>query len=183
MSAARFEYFATEADHERFFSKIDEAFGLKVAETQFDKTVGPRVFEGFIGFLDFIRRDADPVEKQCIYYGCVDPQSLQPMDNIYSDHLASFDLILNPDVLTLSYGEQIDQKRLLISQIARSHEATEAKKLLSRIKRLAKALDDDARSTKTWEFVFPGALSFLNDGGRLVRTPEAPPLYDAQIAG
>ncbi len=183
MSADRIEYFATDEDHRRFFSNIDEIYELKIVETSFDKRAGPRVFAGLISFLDFLHRDANLIEKKSIYYGCFDPQNLRPMDNIYSDHLASFNLINNPDVLTFNYGEQIDQNRLLISQIARSNEATEAKKLLSRIKRIAKAVNGKAGVTGTGEFVFPSALSFANQGGRLVRTPDAPPLYDAQIAG
>lgn len=183
MRTDRFEYFATEADHERFFSKIDKTFGLKVVETGFDRKAGPRVFEGLVDFLDFIRRDADPIERKCIYYCCAEPRKLRPTENIYSDHLASFNLIDNPDVLTFNYGEKIDQDRLVISILGRSQESIEAKKLLSRIKRMAKALGSDASATLTGDFVFPGALSFVTEGGRLVRTPDAPPIYDARIAG
>ncbi len=182
MRSNQFEYFATHEDQLDFWSKIDADYDLKIVETVFDKGNGPKVFEGLVRFLDFMRKDADFVARRGLYYGTFDPQKLQSTSNRFSDKLASFDLIRNPDVLTFNYGDRLDDKRLLISQIGCSKESLEAKKLLLQIKKAAKAVVGEAGVTVTGEFVFGSAAAFAKDGGRLVRTPDSPPLYDAQIA-
>ncbi|RXZ64986.1 hypothetical protein [Pelagerythrobacter rhizovicinus] len=182
MRSDRFEYFAADEEHGEFFSQIDSEYGFKIVERCFDREKGPRVFGGLVRFLNFLREESDLIAKRSIYYASFDPAKLQSRDIVGSDRLAEFNLIQNPDVLTFNCGEQLDHKRLLLSQIGRSKESTEAAKILSRIKKIAKSIGNGAGLTTTGEFVFPSALSFAREGGRLVRTADAPPTYDARIA-
>jgi hypothetical protein len=182
MRSDRFEYFATAEDQQVFFSKVDAEYDLKIVETSFERKRGPKIFGGLVSFLSFMREDADPRARRGLYYGCFDPQKLQSTSNSYSAEFASFDLVKNPDVLTFNYGEQLNDRRLLLSQIGRSKESAASRKILSRIKKIAKLTSDVAGMTITGEFVFPSALNFAREGGRLVRTPDSPSAYDVQIA-
>lgn len=181
MRSDRFEYFATEEDHAAFFSKIDSEFDLKIVERCYDKGRGPLVFEGLLNFLGFLNSEADRVARRSIFYACFNPSKLKARDIVGSDKLSEFNLVENPDVLAFGFGEQLDHERILLSQIGRSKDSMETKELLSRLKRIAKSIDGETAVTVTGEHVFPCALSFADRGGRLVRTPDAPSAFDAQI--
>jgi len=107
---------------------------------------------------------------------------LQSRDVVGSNGLAEFDLVKNPDVLTFTYGEQLDHDRLLLSQIGRSKASKEAARLLSKVKQLAKGICGETSLTTTGELVLPNALTFADRGGRLVRTPDSPPAFDSIIS-
>lgn len=182
MRPDRFEYFATYKDQEAFFAKIDSFCNLKIVERCFDKDRGPRIFEGLIGFLHFLHGRPEASARRSMYYASTNPGRLQSRNISGSDRLAEFDLMQNPDVLTLICGEQLDHERLLLSQIGRSKASREATKLLSGIKQLAKGVDGKTAVTVTGELLLPNAFTFADKGGRLVRTPDAPPSFDARIA-
>lgn len=181
MQADRLEYFGTDQDQLDFFSKIDTILGLKIVESSFKKEIGPKIFDSLVKFLDFMRKDASLLERQEIYYGINDYRKLHVTNNIYSEKFASFDLIKNPNVMIFNYGWRLDDRRLLVSQIARSRESTEAKKLLSSIKKIAKELEGGTKVTVSRELVFQHALIFAKEGGRLVKNPESPQIYDSVV--
>lgn len=181
MRSDRFEYFATDQDQEAFFSKIDSVYKFDVVERCFDKVKGPTVFEGLMCFLDFMRGRSNLLARRSTYYASLNSGELLSRDIVGSDRLAEFDLLQNPHVLTLNCGDLLDHKRLLLSQIGRSKASNEATELLSKIKKMATDIDGDSGITATGELVLPNALTFANQGGRLVRTPDAPMAYDARI--
>lgn len=182
MRSDRIEYFATDGDKEALFRAIDSEYDFKIVERCFNKERGPKVFNGLVSFLNFIRNDADIVERRSIYYASFCPEKLRSRDVVGSDSLAEFDFTQNPDVLTFNYGERLHHKRLLLSQIGRSKGSREAMKLLSLIREMAVNIEGEVAVTVTGELVLPNALCFAKQGGRLVRTPDAPPTFDARIA-
>jgi hypothetical protein len=182
MRSDRFEYFATYEDQERFFSKIDTCLSFQIVERCFRKDAGPTVFPNLRVLHKYLHDSPDIIVRRAIYYASINVKNLQPRDVIGSNGLAEFDLVKNPDVLTFTYGEQLDHDRLLLSQIGRSKASREAAKLLSKVKQLAKGIGGETSLTTTGELVLPNALIFADRGGRLVRTPDSPSAFDSIIS-
>jgi hypothetical protein len=181
MKFLRHEYFADSRDHLLLFEKLDKKLEIEVHQRLFDKRIGPHKFHGMVEFSKWIFTQSSNFNFDGLFYLTDGAVTLSSRDVSGSENLSEFDMIDNEDVVSFKYGYKIDDDKIIISQFGCLHGSISGRRLLNEIKKISKMDQKPLRYTATGELVLSGAFEFAQAGGRLVRTPDAPQLFDAYL--